>query len=381
MAVTCANDVSGDANQNPSKRSPVLHTVVHNLLEGLKVRDDIEIEVIYGRQHPDHGENRNDGCVHYLPIPYKPVPIPGMGGPYLARTLALLDHIKKSNPDIVHGQGTERESGLVAALSGKPSILTLHGNFRKIRKSISAPFWSYYGLTSIVETLCIPKVSLVHCLSPDTRDSVRGSARSVTLLPNAVDPFYFSVQRSNFSAPYILFIGGITEWKNPTLLSEASDEMMEAYPDLECHFIGGADPGSEYGKRFFSSLDRRPWCYYHGKLKREQIGAHLAKASCTVVPSIEDNCPTVILESLAAGVPCIGSDTGGIPFLIKNGKSGYVFKSKKANELTSCVVNLHSDSSKWQDISRFCRGEARERFSIESIALAHHRMYRTLAKK
>ena len=36
-----------------------------------------------------------------------------------------------------------------------------------------------------------------------------------------------------------------------------------------------------------------------------------------VVPSIQDNSPNVIIEALACGTPVIGSDTGGIPELLK----------------------------------------------------------------
>ncbi|MFZ4780040.1 MAG: glycosyltransferase family 4 protein, partial [Terrimicrobiaceae bacterium] len=322
MAVVCANEVSGASHRDEAKRSPLLHTAVHNLLDGLKDRTDIEVEVVYGRMHPKPGEDRWEGCLHYVPVHCKPLPIPGMGGAFLARTLALLRHIKKAKPDIVHGQGTERESGLVAALCGRPSVLTLHGNFRAIAKTIHAKPLSYFGIAAMIERFCLPRVSGVHCLSSHTKASVGTLAQHTWIIPNAVNQHFFEVVRAPASEPYIICVAGITEWKNPMLLVEAGDTLQKCFPQTEIHFIGTCDPEHTYAKAFLDAVAQRRWCYYHGQCSPDALILHMARATCSVLPSRQENFGLALAEALAAGIPVLGSKTGGIPDVVQDGKTG-----------------------------------------------------------
>ena len=81
MVVPDANEIRGSVKSGGPQLSPVLHPAMHNLLVGLSKLNGLEVEVIYGRQHAAPEEDRWDGCVHYRPIPYRPLPIPGIGGP------------------------------------------------------------------------------------------------------------------------------------------------------------------------------------------------------------------------------------------------------------------------------------------------------------
>src|SRR6185437_7522962 len=45
---------------------------------------------------------------------------------------AVRRKLKQLQPDIVHGQGTERDCSLDAVFSGFPNVLTIHGNMRII---------------------------------------------------------------------------------------------------------------------------------------------------------------------------------------------------------------------------------------------------------
>ena len=58
-----------------------------------------------------------------------------------------------------------------------------------------------------------------------------------------------------------------------------------------------------------------------------------ACADMFVIPSLEDNLPNTIMESMACGTPCVGFETGGIPEMIDHLKNGYVAKYKDTNDL------------------------------------------------
>lgn len=378
MVVACANDVSGSSMRDDARMSPVLHPAIHNLLDGLKERQDIEVEVIYGRQSPEAGEDRWEGSLHYVPVKYRPWPIPGMGGPYVARTIALLRHFRKTKPDLVHGQGTERESGLVAALSGRPSVLTLHGNFREIARKIKASFLSYYSLAALVEKFCIPRVSVVHCISKHTAETVADTAQQTAVIPNAVHTDFFTAKRNPTSFPTVICVAGITEWKNQLLLIQGSDILQTYFPECRVVFVGECKKQADYGKKFLEEIGKRNWCEWRPPCDRDELINILGSATCVVLPSIEENFGLALAEAMAMGIPTLGADTGGIPDVLDGGKAGILFAPISVEDLGEKLVALHADAQQAPNLSEAGRSVAVERFSIEKIADAHVLLYREL---
>ena len=66
-------------------------------------------------------------------------------------------------------------------------------------------------------------------------------------------------------------------------------------------------------------------------------------ADVLVVPSLADNQPTVVMESLSCGTAVVGFDVGGIPDMISHKKNGYLAKYKDSKDLSDgiqfCIAN------------------------------------------
>jgi len=379
MLVVDANDHSSFQHRDHSRRSPVLHTAIHNLLDGLRARDEIEVEVIYGAQDAVDGDDRWEGSLHYVPVAYKPMPVPGLGGPFLARTLALLRYLRKSKPDIIHAQGTERESGLVAALASCPSVLTLHGNMTEIARSLNAGLFSYFGLASALERFALARVSGVHCISSYTRDCVLRRAPRTWIIPNAVSPCYFDIHPKNCGSPRVVCIAGISEWKNPILLIKASEELHAEFPNTQVHFYGACDGTHPYGRAFLDAIEKHPWCVFHGQCSTDLLLTALKDATCAVLPSKQENFGLSLAEAMAAGVPCIGSDTGGIPDVITDQITGLLFPSGDADALADRLIEIHRDRQQAEKMAAAGKEDASKRFTAGAVADAHIKMYREIA--
>jgi glycosyltransferase involved in cell wall biosynthesis len=99
---------------------------------------------------------------------------------------------------------------------------------------------------------------------------------------------------------------------------------MVDFPVASSHSMGtGAE--TEYGAKVVEAVSKRPWCSQSGLVNREELKCWLKKAGLLILPSIEDNCPMVILEAMAAGVAVAASKIGGILDLIDDGRTGYLF--------------------------------------------------------
>lgn len=62
-----------------------------------------------------------------------------------------------------------------------------------------------------------------------------------------------------------------------------------------------------------------------------------AAADCFVTPSLQDNLPNTIAESMSCGTPCVGFDTGGIPEMISHRQNGYVARYCDSNDLAKGI--------------------------------------------
>lgn len=60
-------------------------------------------------------------------------------------------------------------------------------------------------------------------------------------------------------------------------------------------------------------------------------------ADLFVTPSLQDNLPNTIMESMACGTPCVGFNIGGIPEMIQHKSTGYVAKYKDAEDLANGI--------------------------------------------
>jgi glycosyltransferase involved in cell wall biosynthesis len=82
-----------------------------------------------------------------------------------------------------------------------------------------------------------------------------------------------------------------------------------------------------------------------GYVDSSRLKEIVSKAMFTVIPSRwYENCPYSILESFAFGKPVVGARIGGIPELIKDGESGYLFEPENVDELVAKIKTLTSNT-------------------------------------
>ncbi len=82
-----------------------------------------------------------------------------------------------------------------------------------------------------------------------------------------------------------------------------------------------------------------------GYIKDERMmSLAYSAADVFVIPSLMDNLPNTVLESLMCGTPVIGFPVGGIPEMIKHGENGLLTKSISVDDLVE-TINIYLDSS------------------------------------
>jgi glycosyltransferase involved in cell wall biosynthesis len=89
-------------------------------------------------------------------------------------------------------------------------------------------------------------------------------------------------------------------------------------------------------------------------------------AETLILPSFLENCPYVVLEAMASGLPVIASNVGGIFEIIKDDNYGLTFTSGSSIELSRKVIELLQDRSLRRKLSQNGRKLVADRFSWAS---------------
>jgi len=100
-------------------------------------------------------------------------------------------------------------------------------------------------------------------------------------------------------------------------------------------------------------------------------------ADALVVPSLEDNLPNTVVESLSCGTPVVAFRTGGIPEMISQFKNGYLADVGSTPKLANGLAFILNYPTRI-DLRQNARHSAERLFSEESVAQSHSLLYSSL---
>jgi len=127
---------------------------------------------------------------------------------------------------------------------------------------------------------------------------------------------------------------------------------------------------------YVSKLKRRysrPNIHFIGFAKPEEL---FKKIDVLLVPSLwNEPFGRVIIEAYAFGIPVIGSKRGGIPEIICNGKTGFIFDPDEPGSLEAAICRLIKDPKIIDQLRPIAFKEARN-FSSEHIVMRYLTIYK-----
>ena len=368
-------------NREPERRyearNPFFGTAPSALLEGFASLPNIQVHVISCAQQRISSPSKlaDNIWFHSLHVPK----IGWLRTGYAGCILAVRRKLKEIRPDIIHAQGTERDCAISAVFTRTPKVLTLHGNIRAIAKLHRYPPLSYWWIQAQFERFCLPRFRGVICISRYTEKLVFCLAKKTWLLPNATGTSFFeaavSRTQSKLTDPAsILVVANVDARKNQIGLIRALDGLSKR-ERFQLRFFGKCGDDS-YGREFDELIRTRSWCYYGGMINRVQLREEFLRATALFLPTREDNCPMVVLEAQASGLPVIASNVGGVPDLIEDGVTGLLTNPDSPATMSQALEKILSEKPLANQLAEQGRKQAITRFHPRVIASRHLEIYR-----
>lgn len=161
--------------------------------------------------------------------------------------------------------------------------------------------------------------------------------------------------------------------KNIALLIEAFAKAKT--PGAKLLLVGSGpmrDPWMKLAAQLLAPSD------YHFEPGRPDVEAVFQSIDIFVLPSSTESFPNALLEAMASGCASIASRVGGIPELITEGQTGFLFEPGNGEALTALLSRLLGNPGLVRQTGERAAAHVKDNFSMEVYCHRLEQFYRTL---
>ena len=175
----------------------------------------------------------------------------------------------------------------------------------------------------------------------------------------------------------ILSVGRLVTRKGVDVVIRALPLLRAAgFPDVELLVVGGGGDATETERdsevrrllTIASELGVRQQVTFRGQVPREAMPGIFRSADAVVCTPWYEPFGIVPLEAMACGRPVIATRTGGIPEVVREGETGYLFEVGDYKGMAIAARALLEDRAHWEQISQAALMDVRARFSLPQHA-------------
>jgi len=384
IRVALLSSDSREVTREYSSPMPAFGTAPEALIEGFSLLpDEVEVHVVSCLQKKPAPSPSKLGPNIY----YHSLHVPNIGWlktGYQGCIRATRHRLHSIKPDLVHGQGTERDCAMCAAFSGFPNVLTIHGVMRAIFQVTRSRSFSYYWFARHLESIALRRTQGVIAISPYVDALVSPLCRQTWFIPNALKLFFFEPVTKQPRRPgptRLVNVGVISRRKRQVELLEHLLALRREVP-FEFTFIGKTTLGNSYAKRF-QELIQAADTTYGGFKHREYLPDEAFRdlyddADAMIHFSTEESFGLTFAEALARNLTLFASDVGAIRQIAEGVPLCRVFDVDDFRGLIASLGNWIKNRSNTDLRDKSPNAVIASRYHPRVIAKHHLEVYRGL---
>jgi glycosyltransferase involved in cell wall biosynthesis len=165
----------------------------------------------------------------------------------------------------------------------------------------------------------------------------------VQIVPNIIDIHKFSVSRNKpKSKQQILITRNLEPIYDIGTALHAFRRVLERFPDARLT-VCGSGPELDRLQAMCNELGIGSAVVFTGTVDNDRMVDLYQSSSVMTNPSLVDNMPNSVLEALASGVPVVSTNVGGIPYLLKQGKTALLVSPGDEAGMAEAIVSILED--------------------------------------
>ena len=142
---------------------------------------------------------------------------------------------------------------------------------------------------------------------------------------------------------------------------------------FECQIVGGGEEEARL-QRLVCQHHLQAFVQLTGPRPQPEIARLVQSAAVLAAPCVvgadgnRDGLPTVLLEAMALGTPCVATPVTGIPEVIRHGETGLLVDPNEAGQLADALRLLLDDSELRVKLARAACARIQRDFDIHQNA-------------
>ena len=211
----------------------------------------------------------------------------------------------------------------------------------------------------------------------------------IRVIPNGVEvEAYAGLRPSDLPGdqPVIALVGRVVPIKDVKTFIRAAAEVHRVRPEARIWVLGPTEEDPEYYADCLAlvrTLELEEVVEFRGKVDLKQA---LAEVDLLVLTSISEGQPLVILEAMAAGIPCVATDVGACRELIEGvgpkdralGSAGFVTPVGAPEPTAAALLQLLADAPRYQACARAARERVRRSYRASLVSARYQEIYEEL---
>jgi len=274
---------------------------------------------------------------------------------FIFQFFALIKVIRKEKIDLINAHWimpSGMTSILAATILRKPLVISTHGSdvfvlfsnflsfFSKIivRKadkltttsSVAANFMANKANIALKDIEIISMGVDINLFKPSLKLKKRGEKK-------VSEKLGFSPSR-----PILLFVASLNIHKGVDYLIKAMPKIVKRFSEANLLIVGQGVEEKNL-KKLTADLCLKKNIHFLGKVENTELPYYYNQADIFILASLREGLPVVLMEAMSSGCPVVATNIAGNPDMIKNGKSGFLIKTKSPNAISNAVLEILSD--------------------------------------
>ena len=287
--------------------------------------------------------------------------------------------------DVVHAHTWYADMGAlwISTLYRIPLVVTLH-SMEPLRPWKADQLGSGYLVSSWIEKTAVESahrvIAVSHKMREDILEYFKADPARVVVIHNGIDPDQFrrttdrdALDRLGVRAPYVLFVGRITDQKGIFHLLEAARALPAGVQVVLC---ASAPDTPEIEERLRRAVAGQPNVKWINEMVPvpvvTQLYSHAAVFCC---PSVYEPFGLINLEAMACETPVVASGVGGILEVVEHGKTGLLVPPAQPAALAEALTRVLGNRDRARDMGKAGRRRVEEKFAWASVAERTEQVY------
>ncbi|KKP60001.1 MAG: Glycosyl transferase group 1 [Candidatus Gottesmanbacteria bacterium GW2011_GWA1_34_13] len=289
-----------------------------------------------------------------------------------------IQKINKATPiDIIEGGdfGAEMFFYLLLRSAKNPkTVIKLHTPSFIIRKTNDEKLNNFYKVMEFLESFCLKKTDALNSPTKALAEFVcRYLHIKVTkIIPYPVIPIKMDA-RIKRDKNLVLYIGKFQKKKGVFVLVDAIPKIIKLFPKVKFILIGpDSMTNNKSTKEMLQENLKKGHCLnnvtFIENISQNELYKYYQKAIITVVPSIWENFPNVILEAMLLKSLVVSTKVGGILEIIQHKQTGIMVEPGDSKDLAKSIIKIIKRKKQINRMVQLAKKDIQNKYSLIKIA-------------